>query len=77
VLPGLFSDVCVEEWKVLEPDAEVEVTHKPSVIALDGEREIIIRSSDNIKIRLQKDGPPVVDIERTLKEAVKKGYFTN
>jgi hypothetical protein len=62
---------------VLEPDEEVEVTHKPSVIALDGEREVIVKASDNVKIRLQKDGPPVVDIEKTLKEAVKKGYFTS
>jgi predicted polyphosphate/ATP-dependent NAD kinase len=77
VLHGLFSDVQVEEWKVLELDEEVEVTHKPSVIALDGEREVVVKASDNVKIRLQKDGPPVVDIEKTLKEAVKKGYFTS
>jgi predicted polyphosphate/ATP-dependent NAD kinase len=77
VLPGLFSIVHVEEWQLLEPDEEIEVTYKPSVIALDGEREIIVKSGDNIRIRLQKDGPPVVDIEKTLKEAVKKGYFTS
>lgn len=77
VLPGLFSYVRIEEWRVLEPDEEVEVAHKPSVIALDGEREIIVKASDNVKIRLQKDGPPVVDIEKALKEAVKKGYFTS
>jgi hypothetical protein len=77
VLPGLFSDVHIAEWKVLEPDEAVEVTYKPSVIALDGEREIIVKSGDNLKIRLQPDGPPVVDIEKTLKEAVKKGYFIN
>lgn len=77
VLPGLFSDVRVEEWKVLELSEEIEVTHKPSVIALDGERGVIVQTTDRVKIRLQRDGPPVVDIEKTLKEAVKKGYFTN
>jgi len=77
VLPGLFSDVRVEEWKVLELGEEIEVTHKPSVIALDGERGVIVQTTDRVKIRLQRDGPPVVDIEKTLKEAVKKGYFTN
>lgn len=75
VLPGLISEVAVAEVKILEIGDEVEVRHKPSVIALDGEREIIVRTTDRVEIRLQRDGPPVVDIDRTLKEAVKRGFF--
>ncbi|MDP6042926.1 MAG: NAD(+)/NADH kinase [Dehalococcoidales bacterium] len=77
VLPGLVTEVGVKELKTLEPGEEVEVRHKPSVIALDGEREITVTPADRVKIRLQRDGPPVVNIEKTIKEAVAKGFFRN
>ena len=77
ILPGLVAEVGVKELKTLEPGEEVEVRHKPSVIALDGEREITVTASDRVKIRLQGDGPLVVDIEKTIKEAVAKGFFRN
>ena len=77
VLPGIISEVGIKEWKILAPGEEVEVAHKPSVIALDGEREITVKDSDRVKVRLQSDGPPVVNIERTIREAVKKGFFRN
>lgn len=77
VLPGVVSEVGIAEWKLLEPGDEVTVEHKPSVIALDGEREITVRDTDQIKIRLQSDGPPVVDIEKTLRAAVEQGFFRN
>ena len=77
VLPGLICEVGVKELKILALGEEVEVFHKPSVIALDGEREITVKASDQVKVRLQSDGPLVVDIERTIKEAVAKGFFRN
>ena len=67
----------IEEWQILAPGEEIEVFHKPSVIALDGEREVTVKASDQVKVRLQSDGPPVVDIERTIREAVSKGFFRN
>jgi hypothetical protein len=77
VLPGIISEVGIEEWKILTPGEEVEVLHKPSVIALDGERELTIKGSDQVKVRLQNDGPPVVNIEKTIREAVSRGFFRN
>jgi len=77
VLPGVIGEVGIEDWKLLELGDEVSVNHKPSVIALDGEREIMVKDSDNIKVRLQDDGPLVVDIEKTIGAAVDKGFFRN
>ena len=77
VLPGVVSEVGIAEWKLLEPGDEVIVKHKPSVIALDGEREVTVRDTDQIKIRLQSDGPRVVDIEKTIRAAVEQGFFRN
>jgi predicted polyphosphate/ATP-dependent NAD kinase len=77
VLPGIISEVGIEEWKILTPGEEVEVLHKPSIIALDGERELTIKGSDQVKVRLQNDGPLVVNIEKTIREAVSRGFFRN
>jgi predicted polyphosphate/ATP-dependent NAD kinase len=77
VLPGIIQEVGIQEWKLLEPGDEVAVNHKPSVIALDGEREITVKDTDEVKIRLQHDGPPVVDIEKTVRAAAEQGFFRN
>ena len=77
VLPGIIREVGIAEWKLLEPGEEVIVNHKPSVIALDGEREVTVKDTDQVKIRLQHDGPLVVDIEKTIRSAVARGFFKN
>lgn len=77
VLPGVVQEVGIQEWKLLEPGDEVVVNHKPSVIALDGEREVTVRDTDEVKIRLQHDGPSVVDIEKTVRAAAEQGFFRN
>jgi predicted polyphosphate/ATP-dependent NAD kinase len=73
VLPGLVTEVEVAGLETLEMGEEVDVLCKPSVIALDGEREITVTAADQVKIRLQEDGPRVVDIEGTIRAAVAKG----
>ncbi len=77
ILPGVIRQVGIEEWKLLDTGAEVVVSQKPSVIALDGEREITVRDTDQVKIRLQHDGASVVDIEKTIRVAVAQGFFKN
>lgn len=75
VLPGVVHEVSIAEWKLLEPGDEVTVKQKPSVIALDGEREVTVKDTDQVKIRLQHDGPSVVDIKKTVRAAAAKGFF--
>jgi len=76
ILPGLFRDVGIAEFKIMNPGDEVEVFFRPSVIALDGEREVTVLPADDVRIRLQTDGPLVVDVEKVLTEAALKGFFT-
>lgn len=76
ILPGMFQEVGIAQFTIIEPGEEIEVAVKPSVIALDGEREVTVLPSDDVRIRLQLDGPPVVDIEKVLTGAALKGFFT-
>ena len=48
---------------------------RPSVLALDGEREIVLNREDVALIELDLDGPWIVDVERTLSLAVARDAF--
>ena len=77
VAPGLIREVEIEKFRVLKLGDKVEVSDKPSILALDGEREVEIFPEDRVEIELCKDGPRVVRIKETLEEAVKNGFFVN
>lgn len=73
--PGIVEDVELEIFEFLNINDRVEVSYKPSTVALDGEREIRALERDDVEVELLKDGPFVVDYEKVLNEAVKKGFF--
>ena len=75
VAPGVIDKVEIEEFEILNINDKVEVLHKPSVVALDGEREVLACEHDFIEIQLTKNGPLRVDIDKALRYAVKKEFF--
>jgi predicted polyphosphate/ATP-dependent NAD kinase len=77
VLPGVIQEVDIAEIKLMRLGEEIEVTFKPSLMALDGERELKVGARDEVKVRLERDGPRVVDISRAVKEAAQKGFFVS
>lgn len=76
VAPGLVEPVQVSGYRLLEVGEEVEVHHKPAVLALDGEREIEVHGKRRVAIRLSDQGPRVVDVSRALQAAAQSGYFS-
>jgi len=76
VAPGDIEEVNVAEFRLLNVGDEVEVTLKPSVLALDGEREVEVRPGQDVRVRLSDEGPRVIDVCKTLGEAAKAGFFT-
>jgi hypothetical protein len=75
IAPGLIEWIGIEGYNLINLNEAVEVNHKPSVLALDGEREVEIRKKDHISIRLTDNGPHVIDIKEALKEAAQNGFF--
>lgn len=47
----------------------------PSILALDGERELSVRKGDQLTIRINPHGPRVIDIEKTLRLASEECLF--
>lgn len=75
VAPGVIERVFVKRKELMEVGEEVEVRFAPSILALDGEREVEIRRGGDAAIRLGKGGPTVVDVSRTMASAMKRRIF--
>jgi predicted polyphosphate/ATP-dependent NAD kinase len=77
VAPGLIREVLVSAQSVMQIGEEFKIRLAPSVLALDGEREVEIRRGQQTAIRLGEAGPTVVDVTRTMKAAMQRNIFTS
>ncbi|MBM3223541.1 MAG: ATP-NAD kinase [Candidatus Tectomicrobia bacterium] len=75
IAPGLIVPVGVKRHAPLTAGERVEVTGGPGTIALDGEREVVMRRHDQVAIRLQPTGPRVVNPQQVLALAAQHGFF--
>jgi predicted polyphosphate/ATP-dependent NAD kinase len=75
IAPGLILEVEVSRFRVLEAGENVPIGISPSIIALDGEREVEVNPGERMEIVLGLDGPKVGDISKILLEATKIGFF--
>ena len=75
IAPGMFADVEVREVSEMLPGEIHPITVAPGLIAVDGEREVEIRRGASAGIRLNTNGPLVVDVGRTMALAREKGIF--
>ena len=71
--PGLVTWVGVTEHRWLAINDVVRFRPGAGTLALDGEREIELSTTSIVEIRLCTDGPYVVDVPATLKEAALAG----
>ncbi len=74
LVPGRFDDVGVAEISYLDA-GDVFVVDGPCVLAYDGERDRVLRAGDRVTISVDRLGPFVVDVERTLALAGERRLF--
>ena len=76
IAPGLIRPVCIAEHRLLMPGEEVVLSHpEPCVLALDGEREVQMNTGAAAHLRLNPDGPCVVDARKAVAVAAQAGRF--
>ena len=75
VAPGMILPVQIKTWQSMNAGDTVEVTLRPSTIALDGERTLSLKPTDHVAVTLSSDGPLVVDVNKTLRAASEIGYL--
>ena len=75
VAPGMVSEVRIASWERLSEGERVAVEPRHSSIALDGERAFTVTPRHRVEISVQRNGPPVVQVERALQVASELGLF--
>lgn len=76
IAPGLLSTVKAISHQLFDDGSPLPITHTPCTIALDGEREVVLREGEKMTVHFSRHGPIVVDLERTLEEAARIGLMT-
>jgi len=75
IAPGLVETMHVTKFRLLEIGMSVPVHVKPSILALDGEREVKVAAGDDIHVALTNHGPYVIDTHRTMDAAARHGLL--
>jgi len=75
IAPGLIRWVPVESFRLFEAGEMIPVSYGPSVIALDGEREISQGKGERVNVKLNPCGPYIVDLNETLRQASEECLF--
>lgn len=76
IAPGMIIPVDVRNWSDLLVGESVEIDTSQGTLALDGERSMATQKGGSAVVRLRNDGPVVVSVERSLREATSAGVFT-
>jgi len=69
IAPGLVTTVNIRSFTPMRVGTRVPVIFSPSILALDGERELIVNAEDRWEIALSWEGPRVLDIEKVMDAA--------
>jgi len=77
IAPGLICDVKVVSHKLFSDKNPMPITHTPSTIALDGERELVLKHGEQMSVSFNRCGPLVVNLDRTLEEAARVGLMVS
>lgn len=77
IAPGLVETMGVTQFRLLEIGASVSVQVKPSILALDGEREVKVAAEDDVRVALTAQGPYLIDTRRTMDAAARHGLLTH
>jgi predicted polyphosphate/ATP-dependent NAD kinase len=72
--PGLYEDIGVEACSSLALGEVVE-TGGPAILALDGERQREVAGT--IRLRVERDGPRVIDVWATMADAARRGLYVS
>jgi predicted polyphosphate/ATP-dependent NAD kinase len=76
--PGLIERIQVGDVEKMNPgQAYSIVDERPLVLALDGERELVLNEDDSAFLILRRNGPYIINIDQVMLHAVKSDYFVS
>ena len=75
IAPGSVPVVGIESWQRIGDGQRVTIEQRHSTVALDGERSFSVTPGNCLEIEIRRDGPPVVNVDATLRHAAASGVF--
>jgi predicted polyphosphate/ATP-dependent NAD kinase len=75
--PGLVVPVGVDEVNRVELGETVELSPAVGSVALDGEREIEVGPTDEVRVGLNPSGPLTIDVSAAMREAARRGLLNS
>ena len=75
IAPGMVPQVEIAAWGPLVAGDRIPVERRRYTVALDGERAFSVTEGQQLEIVLQRNGPPVVQVEAALRHAATQGLF--
>jgi len=65
--PGMIETFYLQNFQELPPGKKIRLApHRPAVIALDGEREHVLRDNDQAEVQISLHGPYFIKIKEAL-----------
>ena len=75
ISPGLFRSLHIRSAERIELGEPVEITG-PGILAFDGDRERVLEPGQKAYIRVERNGPHVIDVHKSLQLAAQRGLLT-
>ncbi len=68
IAPGLVQKIGIGEWGYLQEKQPIPINHIDGIIALDGERELPVRSEEPWTVLLDRNGPVKANINQIMEQ---------
>ncbi len=75
IAPGVIALVPIARWQLLAEGELAPVARRHCTVALDGERAFTVTPQQQVEVVVRHNGPPVVQVEAALRQAVALGLF--
>jgi predicted polyphosphate/ATP-dependent NAD kinase len=75
IAPGMIPQVAISSWRLLATGERVPVEARHCTVALDGERAFSVTPAQQLEVVVDRNGPPVVQVEAVMREATSQGLF--
>ncbi len=75
IAPGVIAWVPIARWQRLAEDEPVSLPRRHCTVALDGERAFTVTPQQQVEVVVRRNGPPVVQVEAALRQAMELGLF--
>ena len=75
IAPGVIPPVAISSWRRMADGERISIEKRYCTVALDGERSFAVTDTQQLELEVRRDGPPVIDVNLTLKVAANQGLF--